>query len=190
MLSAELGKPVHIHVDQQNHDRETASESVIRILKDLDIRGSGEPLVWLVHSISPSTYDEARFERLLDGMRETNVGIICCPSAALSMRQYRPLLTPTHNSIARVLEMLAARIPVRIGSDNICDITSPAGTLDLLDEMFVLTNAVRYYDLDIMSKIAAGSALDESDCVKIKAHLDADAAEVRRALDRFDAGMI
>ena len=34
-------------------------------------------------------------------------GVICCPGAAISMRQYRPLMSPTFNSIARVLELLA-----------------------------------------------------------------------------------
>lgn len=99
------------------------------MLRELDIGtpSDSEPLVWLVHVISPSTYDESRFHALIEGLLDRNVGVICCPSAAISMRQVRPFSAPTHNSIARVLEMLAAGVQVRIGSDNVCDITSPAG---------------------------------------------------------------
>jgi cytosine deaminase len=192
LLAAELGKPVHIHVDQQNHDMETGSECVVRIMRELGLhqRRDAEPLVWLVHAISPSTYEESRFQRLVDNMVDCSVGIICCPSAALSMRQYRPLLSPTYNSIARVLDFLAAGIHVRLGSDNICDITSPAGTPDLIDEVFVLCNAIRYYDIDILAKLAAGRALEAADRQRIQAHLAADAEEVAQAIRRFKAGMM
>lgn len=79
--------------------------------------------------------------------------------------------TPTYNSIARVLDFLAAGIQVRIGSDNICDITSPAGTIDLLDEIFVLCNAMRYYDISTWAYVAAGKPLDQ-DCInRLQDHL-------------------
>jgi hypothetical protein len=98
------------------------------------------------------------------------------------MRQFRPVAAPTHNSIARVLDLLAAGIPVRVGSDNICDITSPAGTTDLAMELFVLANTIRFYDLEILAKLGAGLALDAADRGRIIDHLERDAAEVRKAL--------
>jgi cytosine/adenosine deaminase-related metal-dependent hydrolase len=139
-------------------------------------------MIWLVHVISPSTYDESRFQTTLAALAELNIGIICCPSAALSMRQLRPIATPTHNSIARLLEILAAGIHVRLGSDNICDITSPAGTCDLLNEIFILSNALRYYDIDILSSLAAGIRLDTRQRARIKEHLAADDIEVAKAI--------
>ncbi len=179
-LSARLEKPIHLHVDQKNIRSEGGSEVALRLLRELDIGtpSDSEPLVWLVHVISPSTYDESRFHALIEGLLDRNVGVICCPSAAISMRQVRPFSAPTHNSIARVLEMLAAGVQVRIGSDNVCDITSPAGTIDLLDEIFVLSNAVRYYDPDILAKLAAGRRLDENERARVAAHLEEDADEV------------
>ena len=81
-----------------------------------------------------------------------------------------------------MLEFLAAGVKVRIGSDNINDITSPAGTTDLIDELFVLSNAVRFYDIDILAKIAAGRLLDDADREKIRHHLVLDAAEVESAV--------
>ena len=41
------------------------------------------------------------FQATLAALVELNIGIICCPSAALSMRQLRPIATPTYNRIAR-----------------------------------------------------------------------------------------
>lgn len=185
-LCADLDKPLHIHVDQKNLPSEAASEWVVRVAAEMNLSaGPGaEPLIWLVHVISPSTYDEGRFDALLASLAEMNIGVICCPSAAISMRQYRPIQTPTSNSIARVLEMLAAGVHVRVGSDNLCDITSPASSPDLVDELFVLGNAVRYYDLDALAKLGAGQRLDEHDIARLHKHLEEDRREVARVVGR------
>jgi len=92
-----------------------------------------------------------------------NIGVISCPTAALSMRQLRPIQTPTHNSIARVLDMLEAEIPVRIGSDNIADVFLPSTTASLYDELLVLSNAIRFYNPDILGKLGSGSKLTDMD---------------------------
>ena len=101
---------------------------------------------------------------------------------AACMRQRRPVSSPTHNSTARLLEMLAAGVPVRVGSDNVCDITSPAGTTDLVQELFVLANTVRFYDEGVLAKLGAGVPLDAAERALVIEHLDRDAAEVRRAI--------
>jgi cytosine/adenosine deaminase-related metal-dependent hydrolase len=184
-LAAELRKPLQLHVDQKNLPTEDGTERAVQAAADLGLsagRPGTEPAVWLVHAISPSAYDEPRFHDLVAGIVARGMGVICCPSAAISMRQVRPVPSPTHNSIARVLELIAAGVPVRVGSDNICDITSPAGTTDLVQEMFVLANTLRFYDLEILAKLGAGLALDAADRGRIGEHLDRDAAEVRRAI--------
>jgi cytosine/adenosine deaminase-related metal-dependent hydrolase len=182
-LAHSLGKKIHIHVDQANHEYENGAERIVRIVRELGAVGSrdGGPFIWLVHLISPSTYGEERFSALLADLVELNIGVIVCPSAAISMRQYRVFRSPTFNSIARVLELLAAGVQVRLGSDNICDITSPMGTADLMDELFVLANAVRFYDIEILAKLACGKALDEGERARIKDHLAYDAKIVGEA---------
>lgn len=185
-LARSLGKHIHIHVDQANHAAEGATEILLDVLDE--IGGpvpQPEPDVWLIHVISPSTYDEGRFETLVQRMAGHNVGVITCPSGAISMRQYRGLTSPTFNSIARVLEFLAAGIQVRIGSDNICDVTSPLGTPDMMDEVFVLANALRFYDIEILAKLAAGKALDAAERARIAAHLEND----REIAGRIEAGV-
>ncbi len=186
-LSARLGKAIHIHVDQMNHASDDGAERVVRLVREMGLgapRGQ-EPKIWLIHVISPSTYDEARFQRLLAELVSLNIGVICCPSGAISMRQIRPVLSPTFNSIARVLEMLAAGVHVRIGSDNLCDITSPAGTVDLMDEVFVLANAVRYYDLEVLALVAAGKPLPEAARARVADHLIHDQSEVARIAEKL-----
>jgi len=191
-LSQELKKRIHIHVDQRNDPREDGTERVIKATIQLGASSDPgqEPMIWLVHVISPSTYDEPRFQATLAALAELNIGIICCPSAALSMRQLRSIATPTYNSMARLLEMLAAGIHVRLGSDNICDIASPAGTCDLLNEIFVLSNALRYYDVDILASLAAGLRLDNKQRDRVKAHLDADAIEIARAIEKHQSAFV
>ena len=186
-LAHRTGKPLHMHVDQRNHDAEAGSELVLRLSREMGLgRPDGaEPLVWLVHMISPSTYDEARFAALAGGLAEEGIGVICCPSAAISMRQIRPIASPTGNCIARVLELLAAGVHVRLGSDNVCDITSPAGTLDLRDELFVLAHALRFYDIGVLARLAAGQPLAAEERARVAAHLEADRREVETAVARY-----
>jgi cytosine/creatinine deaminase len=186
-LAHRTGKSLHMHVDQRNHDAEAGAELVLRVSRDMGLaRPDGaEPLIWLVHMISPSTYDEERFATLAEGLAEEGIGVICCPSAAISMRQIRPIASPTGNSIARVLELLAAGVHVRLGSDNVCDITSPAGTLDLRDELFVLAHALRFYDIGVLARLAAGQRLTREERARVVAHLAEDRREVTVAAARY-----
>lgn len=185
-LAARLGKDLHIHVDQANHPHETGGETVARLVQEMGLgrRPEDEPFVWLIHLISPSTYDEPRFRDLADRLAGLGIGVICCPSAAISMRQLRPLQSPGFNSIARVLDLLDCGVQVRIGSDNMCDITSPMGTPDLMAEVFVLANALRIYDMGILARIAAGLPLLPEDRARLRIHLQEDAEAVARLMQR------
>jgi cytosine/creatinine deaminase len=175
---------LHVHTDQRNEPTESGTERLIDAVKKYGgpTSDTAEPKVWSVHMISPSTYDEPRFERMVRGMLECNIGLICCPSAAIGMRQLRPQLTPTYNSIPRVLDLLAAGVHVRLASDNIADICSPSTTADLVDEVFILSAAIRYYDVKILAKLAAGRALDDEDRAIIRSHLESNDLEISKVL--------
>ena len=58
-----------------------------------------EPTVWAVHSFSIASYDEEHFKKVVEGLKETNIGVIVCPSATLSNKQNRNIMVPMHNSI-------------------------------------------------------------------------------------------
>ena len=183
-IARESGKMLHVHTDQRNEPSEAGTERLIQVMDrhgGVDL-GTGEPAVWAVHMISPSTYDDARFERLVDGLLRHDIGVITCPSAAIGMRQLRPLMTPTYNSIPRILELAAAGVHIRLASDNIADMASPTTTADLVDEVFVLSAAIRYYHVGILARFAAGVKLEAGDIAEIRAHLDHDAAEIDKVI--------
>lgn len=187
-LSKRSGKFLHIHTDQLNSAGEGATERLLNVMRSEDMRledETGAPLVWAIHMISPSMYDEARWEALVEGLLELNVGVISCPSGAVGMRQLRSIQSPTYNSIARVLELIGAGVPVRLGSDNIADMCSPTTTPDLTEEVFMLSAAVRYYNMDILSKLATGTPLSEDDRAAVREHLEKNNEEMARLVKRF-----
>ena len=165
-LGQELHKPVHFQIDQDNDPREDETEQLVQAVRWLgapEIPGHEGPTVWAVHAISPSSYDEARFRRLLDGLLKYNIGVITCPTAALSMMQLRPIAGPTHNSIARILDMLTAGVPVHIGTDNICDIFIPNGDGSVRREVWVAATALRFYHTLVWARVGAAIPLNEGD---------------------------
>jgi cytosine/adenosine deaminase-related metal-dependent hydrolase len=183
-VSAESGKMIHVHTDQRNEPGECGTERLLEVMRQEGHRGpaDGEPLVWAVHMVSPSTYDEARFEKLVEDLLELGVGLICCPSAAIGMRQLRPMATPTYNSIPRVLELVAAGVPVRLGSDNISDMCSPSTTADLTDEVFTLSAAVRYYEPALLARLAAGAEPAAAMRAAVKEHLERNEGEIAKVI--------
>ncbi len=183
-LAKRLGKVLHVHTDQRNEPNEAGTERLLDVVEQHGtlVLGSDEPAIWTVHMISPSTYDEARFEKLTQRLLDNNVGVICCPSAAIGMRQLRPLMTPNYNSIPRVLELLAAGVHVKLASDNIADMCSPSTTADLVDEVFILSAAIRFYHIGILAKLAVGLKLDEADRQLIADHLEKNKQEIHKVL--------
>lgn len=172
-LAQEIGKEIHVHTDQCNIPEENGTEQLIEAVKNYGSPSSNidDPMVWAIHMISPSTYDEPRFNKLVEGLLDNNIGVICCPSAALGMRQIRSIHTPSYNSIPRILELLANGVHVRIASDNIADICSPSTTANLIDEVFILSAAIRFYHVEILAKLACGKRLNENERLLIKEHL-------------------
>lgn len=165
-LGCELHKEVHFHLDQANDPNEKGAETLINALEwflQPQIPGHQGPTVWAIHAISPSAYTESRFGELAQGLLKHNIGVIVCPTAAISMRQLRPLLAPTHNSIARVMELAKLGISLRLGSDNICDVFVPQGDGDMLTEIKMAGHAVRLALPSVWAKLGAGVALNRVD---------------------------
>ena len=184
-LAISEGKDLHVHVDQRNDPSQNEAEQFLEAVDDIYKAPPVDsvPEVWLVHLISPSRYPESRFMNLAKKLASLNVGVICCPSAALSMRQLRGRMSPTSNSIARVLDLISEGVHVRIGCDNIYDVASPAGTPDLVEEIVNLANAERFYDLDILSAIASGRKLTNEQRLIVGEHLEADRTSVAQLMN-------
>ena len=185
-LAKSYNIPLHVHTDQRNEPSESGTEDLIKAVREFGgpEAEDGRVMVWAVHAISPSTYEDSRFNALVRNLVDCNIGIITCPSAAIGMRMYRPIMTPTYNSIPRILEMLAAGIHVRMGSDNIADICSPSTTANLIDEIFVLSAAIRFYQPEILAKLAVGDRLNQDDIHFIKEHLNKNEMEIQQFMAR------
>lgn len=186
-LAKRSGKFLHVHTDQINTPAERGTERLLEVLRGHGALADrdGAPLVWAIHAVSPSTYDEDRWQRLVAALKDLNVGIVCCPSGALGMRQLRGIPTPTYNSIARVLDLCAAGIPVRLASDNVADMLSPSTTADLTDEVFLLSACLRFYDVEILSRLACGQPLGEEEIASLKMHLEENDVEMAKSVQRW-----
>lgn len=178
---------VQIHVDQTNHPNENGTERLLDVIEreKLSFGSNAAPNIWAVHMISPTCYPQSRWDDLVERLKASNVGVICCPSAAIGMRQLRSVMTPTGNSIARVLDLCAAGIQVRLGSDNLADMLSPSTTSDLTDEVFILSAALRFYDIQILAKIACGAQLSHAERDILKEHLHENDMETAKAIRRW-----
>jgi hypothetical protein len=173
-----------MHLDQHADPRERETSILLDTLDEFGFSSDEpRPQIWVIHFISPSFYPESQRQELMDRMKSHQLGVICFPSAALSMRQFNSIKAPITNSIASVLSLLANDIPVLLGSDNIADICSPAGTPDLIDEVYALCNAIRFYDINILAKLAAGQTIDKDDKQLILDHLEHDREAIEAARD-------
>jgi len=165
-LGCELKKEVHIHLDQANDPCEAGTETLIEGLRWLDqpiLPNHQGPTIWVIHMISPSGYSEERFSKLVDSLLEFNLGVIVCPTAAISMRQLRPIDAPMHNSIARIRELIKRKVPILLGSDNICDVFVPQGDGDMLTEIKMAGHSERFAIPYVWAKLGAGIPLNEVD---------------------------
>jgi len=169
-LGIALNKPVHFHVGQSNSPEEKGDRLLFSCM-DVVYRGIHRldkfPRNIIVHDISITCCSEEEFNEHCEKLIEYNVGVICCPSAAISMRQNRKIIAPVHNSLARVWDLCLKGIPVYLGTDNINDVFVPSATPDLMDEVFVISNSLRFYNPWILSKLACGKELDDFDRGKI-----------------------
>jgi cytosine/adenosine deaminase-related metal-dependent hydrolase len=163
-LSKDLEKPVHFHVDQTNHPDENGTETLIEAVRWLKPKHR----VWAIHSLSVASYDEKRFRKVVEGLKETGIGVIVCPNATLSNRQDRSITVPMHNSITRILDFLLEEIPVRLGTDNIEDFFCPENTADMYDEVRTAARAIRFFTFTTWAKIVTGQKLTEVDKMKIR----------------------
>ena len=148
-IAKELGKPVDVHVDQENNPDE--SETELLSLKTIEHGMEGN--VRAIHSISLSAKDKSERRRVLHLAKDAGLGFIVCPSAALSMKQLDKY-APLHNSIAPVKEFVDAGLVVYLGVDNIYDLFMPLVDGDMWTECRILMESCRFYDLSTIANIA------------------------------------
>ena len=71
-----------------------------------------------IHSISLACKSLEKQNDIAKKMAELNIGVIVCPSAAISMVQENKFLTPIHNSIAPIQVLINNGVDVALGITN------------------------------------------------------------------------
>ncbi len=153
-LAKKLNKPVDVHIDQENNPLENETE----LLAQKTIEHGMQGRVFGVHAISLAAKEEREQDRIIELVREADMGIIICPSAALSMKQLE-MTAPLHNSIAPYDKLRAAGVRTYLGVDNIHDLFMPMVDGDLWTEARMLMEACRFYDIDAVAEWACAKPL-------------------------------
>merc|ERR1712146_564223 len=134
---------VEVHVDQENNPLQNETELLCRKTIEHGMQGR----VYGIHSISVSAKDESEQDRIISLIKEADVGIVICPSAALSMKQL-PMRAPLHNSLGPFVKLREAGVRTYFGIDNIADLFMPVVDGDMWTEARMLMETCRYYDLE------------------------------------------
>ena len=148
-IAKDLNKKLDVHVDQENNPYENETEMLARKTIEHGLEGR----VSAIHAISMAAKPANEQDRIIRLLKDGGVSVICCPSAALSMKQLE-MNGPLHNSIAPVPKLLEAGVPVHLGVDNIYDLFMPIVDGDLWFECRVLMEACRLYDIRRVAEIA------------------------------------
>ncbi|MGZ8898336.1 MAG: amidohydrolase family protein [Halobacteriota archaeon] len=158
-LAKKLGKPVDVHVDQQNNPLENETE--LLALKTIEHGMQGQ--VFGIHAISLAAKEDRERCRIIEKICEADIGIIICPSAALSMKQL-PMIAPLHNSIAPYRELRHAGVRCYLGINNVHDLFMPIVDGDIWTECRMLMEACRFYDLDALAELACAEPIASNQC--------------------------
>jgi cytosine/adenosine deaminase-related metal-dependent hydrolase len=150
----DLKKLVHIHVDQNNSDKERETE----LLAKKTLKAKMENRVTAVHSISLAAHKKNYRQKIYQLIKKAGLNIIVCPTAWIDSRRQEKL-SPTHNAVTPIDELIPARITVALGTDNIVDIYKPFSDGDIWTELRFLLESCHFYEVDELVKIATVNGL-------------------------------
>ena len=145
-----LNLDVEAHLDQCNIPTEFETELFCDYVEKYNYQGKARA----VHSVSLSAQPINYQIKIAKRLNDLNIGVIVCPSAAISMTQHNDFYAPIHNSIAPVKLLIDENVDVCLGVDNIEDIFMPFCDGDLSFELRLLAEACRIYEPDILTSIA------------------------------------
>lgn len=150
----ETKKRVHVHVDQLNSAHEKETELLARKTIEWGLEGQ----VTAVHGISISAHKKEYREEVYKICKDANLSFIACPTAWIDSRR-NETLSPTHNAVTPLDELIPHGLVVALGSDNICDLYKPYADGNMLTELRVLLESTHFYETDELIKIATTNGL-------------------------------
>ncbi len=149
--ASELNLPIEAHLDQCNIPFERETEMFCDFVEKYNYQGKSRAIHCISLACQPKTYQRGIAQRL----KKLDIGVIICPSAAISMTQHSEYHAPIHNSIGPVKTLIEHGVNVGLGVDNIEDIFVPFCDGNLEFELRMLAEATRIYDPNILLKIAS-----------------------------------
>ena len=150
----QTGKKVHVHVDQLNTDEELETLKLANRTIEAGMQGQ----VVAVHSISVACHEEPVRELIYSKSKQAGLQFVCCPSAWIDHPRTERL-SPTHNSITPIDEMLRWDLTVGIGTDNIEDIYKPYCDGDMMFELRLALEACKVYNDEQILNLAYNNGL-------------------------------
>lgn len=148
-VAREKKKMVHVHVDELNLPEEKETEFLIKKTLEHDMEGK----VVGVHGISLNCQPKSYRTMMYKLMKLANFMIVANPMSWLDARRSESL-SPVHNPIAPVDELVQHNIPVAIGIDNLADIFLPLNSGNMWEDLKALLYENRLYNIDELVKIA------------------------------------
>ena len=145
-----LGKPLEAHLDQLNIPIENETEIFCDFVEKYEYQGKARS----IHSISLACQPIEKQKEMAQRLRKLDIGVVVCPSAAISMTQHSNYNAPIHNSIAPVQILYEQGVNVGLGIDNINDLFMPLCDGDLNFELRLSAEATRIYNIEVLEKIA------------------------------------
>ncbi|HSW47571.1 MAG TPA: amidohydrolase family protein [Candidatus Saccharimonadales bacterium] len=142
-------KMVHMHVDELNIPTEHETE----MLAQKTIEHGMEGKVVGVHGISIGAHTKAEREKIYQLMKKADMMMVANPMSWIDGWRSE-VMTPTHNSITPADELTEFGIPVAIGIDNLYDIFKPMNDGNLWNDLRLLMEANRWFDIDEIVKVA------------------------------------
>jgi cytosine/creatinine deaminase len=153
-LSKQTNKKIHVHVDQMNTDEEAETYWLARRTIQAGLQGK----VVAVHSISVACHDKFTRDFTYEACKDAGMQFVACPSAWIDHPRTERL-SPTHNSITPIDELLKWDLTVGLGTDNIEDIYKPYCDGDMLFETRLALEACKIYDDETIIDIAHNNGL-------------------------------
>ena len=150
----DTGKKVHVHVDQLNIVDEMETEW----LAHKTIRAGLQGQIVAVHSISIACHQKRYRDYVYELSKDAGLQFVSCPSAWID-HQRTERLSPTHNSMTPIDEMLEWGLTVGVGTDNIEDIYKPYCNGDMMFELRMALECYKIYDDDVLLDLAYNNGL-------------------------------
>lgn len=143
------GKMVHVHVDELNLPEERETE----LLAKKTIEHKMEGKVVGIHGISINCRPKEEREKIYALMVKARLMMVSCPMSWINARRSEEL-SPIHNPVIALDEMYPYGIQIALGVDNIADLFMPFNDANMWNDLRLLMETNRFYDLDALTDIA------------------------------------